>query len=190
MKTFAKIIGGLIVLNPDLALAAFNFDATQPSNSPFPDLSSAIKKVFEVGIVIAGVIFLILFLIAGISYLTGAGNDEVTGKAKKQMTDAIIGLILTLAAWAIANFVYGKLVGKDASTGGGGTVITPTGIPTSRPTLPVTASPSYLPTTAGTSTGSASPTSSSTPTSSPTPSLTDSPGTFSPTPTPPLPTAE
>jgi len=59
-------------------------------------------------IVAAGAIFVILLLVGGIQYLTGSGNEEATGKAKKMMIDAVIGLIIVLAAWAIGQWVLGR----------------------------------------------------------------------------------
>ena len=74
----------------------------------FKDFSATLGTVFEFVIGIAGAIFVILLLVGGIQYLTGAGNDEQTGKAKKLMIDSIIGLVIVLAAWAIGTFVLDK----------------------------------------------------------------------------------
>lgn len=129
------------VLWPLVALASshqFNIDAASPSNLPagFGNLDVAIPKIFDVAIVIAAIVFVITFLIGGIRYLSNAGNDEHTGKAKKLMVDAIIGLVLTLAAWAIANFVYTQLTGERfgqpvhlGTTGTATSSTSPTGTP-------------------------------------------------------------
>lgn len=71
----------------------------------FRDVPTAIGTIFNFVIVIAGTIFVILILVGGIQYLTSAGNEEGTGKAKRLLVDAIVGLILTLAAWAIGIFI-------------------------------------------------------------------------------------
>lgn len=111
------------VLLPNIAFAS-EFDINTVGGnikglpSAFKDLGTAIPKIYEVAIVIAAVVFVILFLIGGIRYLSNAGNEEATSKAKKLMVDGIIGLVLTLAAWALANFVYAQLTGREI---GGGT---------------------------------------------------------------------
>ena len=74
----------------------------------FRTLHSIITLIFNTIITISGVIFLIMLLIGGIQYLTGAGNEEATGKAKKLMIDAVVGLIIVLAAWAIGQWVLGR----------------------------------------------------------------------------------
>ena len=75
----------------------------------FWTLDSIITLIFNTIITISGVIFLIMLLIGGIQYLTGAGNEETTGKAKKMMIDAIVGLIIVLASWAIGTWILERL---------------------------------------------------------------------------------
>ncbi|KKP87829.1 MAG: hypothetical protein UR93_C0030G0002 [Berkelbacteria bacterium GW2011_GWA2_35_9] len=65
--------------------------------------------IFNTVISLSGAIFMIMLLVGGITYLTGAGNDEQTGKAKKIMIDATIGLILTLGAYGIGKMVIDQL---------------------------------------------------------------------------------
>ncbi|TSC93632.1 MAG: Uncharacterized protein CEN91_169 [Candidatus Berkelbacteria bacterium Licking1014_85] len=98
-----------------IAAEAAGFDKYNPLQGATPTipgkfgtLPSLIGFVFEFIIGISGAIFVILLLVGGIQYLTGAGNDEQTGKAKKLMIDSIIGLVIVLAAWAIGTFVLDK----------------------------------------------------------------------------------
>ena len=85
--------------------------ATRPSAVPegFASVENVVTLIFNTIITISGVIFLIMLLIGGIQYLTGAGNEEATGKAKKMMIDAIVGLIIVLASWAIGTWILGQL---------------------------------------------------------------------------------
>ncbi|MEK7461357.1 MAG: hypothetical protein AAB647_04065, partial [Patescibacteria group bacterium] len=70
-----------------------------------PDINTFVSKLYSFGISLAAVVFVIMFLIGGLQYLTTAGNEESTGKAKRLMVDAIIGLVLVLGAYAIAKFI-------------------------------------------------------------------------------------
>ena len=100
------------------ALAALNI-GTGPGNLVrFGDINQTIRTIFNVVIIFAGIIFVILFLVGGIQYLTAAGNEEQTGKAKRLLVDAIVGLVIVLASWAIANFVLNQL-GLNINPGGG-----------------------------------------------------------------------
>jgi hypothetical protein len=42
---------------------------------------------------------------AGILWMTAQGNDQKVEKAKQMITEAIVGLIIVVAAYAIAYFV-------------------------------------------------------------------------------------
>jgi len=46
-----------------------------------------------------------MLLVGGIMYLSGAGNEDQTGKAKKIMIDAVIGLFIVMSVYAISSFV-------------------------------------------------------------------------------------
>lgn len=98
-----------IFLYKDFSFAA-DLSETLPSVIPglppgFQNIPSVIATIFNFVIIVAGTIFIILFLIGGVQYLTSAGNEEGTTKAKRLLVDAIVGLILTLAAWAIGIFI-------------------------------------------------------------------------------------
>jgi predicted small integral membrane protein len=87
-----------------------------PLFSPFPtgwnipdNVCDWVTRIFQLVITVGVIIAVILFLIGGIQYLTAAGNEEATGKAKRLILDAVIGLILVLAAWAFATFLVNYL---------------------------------------------------------------------------------
>ena len=58
-----------------------------------------------------GVVFVCLVIYAGFLWMTASGNEEQISKAKKIMIGAIIGLIITLSAFAIYSFVMSALMG-------------------------------------------------------------------------------
>lgn len=65
-----------------------------------------------IGLVLSfiGVLFLLLMIFAGLSWMTAQGNSEKVTKAKDLMINAIIGLIIVLAAYAITAFVGDNLI--------------------------------------------------------------------------------
>lgn len=75
----------------------------------FGSLSKAVSTIFNVVIMVAGIAFVVLFLVGGIQYLTAAGNEEQSQKAKKLLLDAVVGLVLVLAAWAIGGWILTQL---------------------------------------------------------------------------------
>lgn len=79
--------------------------ATGLNNTTFASIPDTISLIFNTVITFSGVIFLFLLLFGGLTYLTAAGNEEGTTKAKKMMINAIVGLAITLAAWGIGTFI-------------------------------------------------------------------------------------
>jgi TRAP-type C4-dicarboxylate transport system permease small subunit len=57
-----------------------------------------------------GVIFLCLVIYGGFLWMTSNGKEEKVLKAKKTLTDAVIGLIIIVSAYGITAFVMNALV--------------------------------------------------------------------------------
>lgn len=57
---------------------------------------------------LVGLIFLILMVYAGYLWMTARGEEETIKKAQKIIISTIIGLVITLSAYAITTFVTGR----------------------------------------------------------------------------------
>ena len=73
-------------------------------------LSQIIGLVIQAFLGLLGVIFLIYMIYAGYSWMTAQGDEEKVTKAKDTIQRAVIGLIVTIGAYAITYFVIQKLV--------------------------------------------------------------------------------
>jgi len=73
-------------------------------------LSSKVGSVVGIVLSFVGVIFLILMIFAGLTWMTASGNQEKVTKAKDLMINAIIGLVIVMAAYAITSFVGNRLI--------------------------------------------------------------------------------
>lgn len=73
-------------------------------------LNTRIGSVIGIVLSFVGVIFLLLMIYAGISWMTASGNQEKVTKAKDLIINAIIGLIIVLAAYAITSFIGKRLL--------------------------------------------------------------------------------
>lgn len=78
------------------------------------DLADTIGTLISIALGLLGVVFLVLMLYAGFLWMTAGGNDEKVGKAKKLITQTVIGLVLTVAAYAISGFVVDAISGAFA----------------------------------------------------------------------------
>lgn len=53
-----------------------------------------------------GVIFFILILYGGFTWMTSGGNEQKILKAKRILTQAVIGIIIVISAYSITSFVF------------------------------------------------------------------------------------
>ena len=58
---------------------------------------------------LVGVIFLVLMIYGGITWMTASGNDKQVEKAKGTISRAAIGLIIVILAYAITFFVVNRI---------------------------------------------------------------------------------
>lgn len=80
-------------------------------------------NIIRIALGFLGIIAVVLIIYAGWLWMTADGQEEKIDKAKKILTGAVIGLVITLSAFAIASFILSRLIG--AVTGGDGTVCDP-----------------------------------------------------------------
>jgi len=73
-------------------------------------MSTIIGKVIAAFLSLLGVIFIVLIIWAGYNWMTAGGNEEKVNKAKAVLSRSIIGLAITLSAYAIWNFILFKLL--------------------------------------------------------------------------------
>ncbi|MFH1773025.1 MAG: hypothetical protein ABH818_01560 [Patescibacteria group bacterium] len=78
-------------------------------NTGITDPDSIIATVIKAVLSFLGVVFLILIIYAGFTWMTAGGDEEKINKAKDTIQRAIIGLIIILCSYAITIFIFGKL---------------------------------------------------------------------------------
>ena len=62
---------------------------------------------------IIAVIFFILIIIAGFRWMTAGGNEETVAKSKKIISNALLGILVIMFAYAITMFIFTALL-KDS----------------------------------------------------------------------------
>ena len=68
-------------------------------------LTSTLGTSINVALSLLGVIFIVIFIIAGYGWMTARGNEKDVEKATTSMKRAIIGLIIVLSSYAIWTFI-------------------------------------------------------------------------------------
>ncbi len=78
------------------------------------DLPTIIGNAIGAVLSLVGVIFLVLMVYGGISWMLAGGNEEKVGKAKNLIINSIIGIVIIFAAYAITYFVTDVLLEATA----------------------------------------------------------------------------
>jgi hypothetical protein len=122
MVSFKRIF--LILFLASFLLFIFSsFIFAQKTELEYPQVSGAetpttvktafpeyVKYLFNLAIIIAGLIAFASLVYGGFSYLTSAGNPTAIGDAKDRITSGILGLIILLASFIILTTINPQLV--------------------------------------------------------------------------------
>jgi hypothetical protein len=94
------------------SVPAFHSQITNPSGDATTQMALVDRIGGIVGLILSfvGIIFLVLTVYAGITWMTAQGNSAQVEKAKTLLINAIIGLIIITAAYSITMFIGGQLV--------------------------------------------------------------------------------
>ncbi len=69
-----------------------------------------IANIINIILSLLGVIFLAFTIYGGLIWMTAQGNEERVKKARELITESVIGVVIVLAAYAIAYFVLKNLM--------------------------------------------------------------------------------
>lgn len=73
------------------------------------ELPTIIGRVINVILGFLGIILLFYVLMAGFKWMTAGGNSKQTDEAKDMIKNAVIGMVIIVAGFAISNFVIKQL---------------------------------------------------------------------------------
>ena len=77
------------------------------ATKPLPEI---IGNIINALLGFLGIVFLVLLLYAGFIWMTAGGDKAKVEKAQSMIQQAVIGLVVITAAFAISSFVLGSLV--------------------------------------------------------------------------------
>ncbi|MBT5338508.1 hypothetical protein HN858_02815 [Candidatus Falkowbacteria bacterium] len=73
------------------------------------NLVEIVGNVVKIVLTLLGVVVLVIIIYAGFLWMTAGGNEDQVKKSKQWLINAVIGLALILAAYAISSFVVQNL---------------------------------------------------------------------------------
>ena len=84
-------------------------DCQAQKNGANTDLQGTVKNVLQIIIGLVGILSVVMIIFGGIQYTTSAGDAQKVTKAKNTILYAIIGLVISLLAFAIVTWVLGNV---------------------------------------------------------------------------------
>ena len=84
----------------------FGLDLAAETDLVQGDLIDIIVNVINALMGLLGLVAVIIIIYGGFLYLTSAGEEEKIKKAKKSMVSGVIGLVLVILSWVIAQFIF------------------------------------------------------------------------------------
>lgn len=79
-------------------------------------LADFIGKLISALLGTVGLVFLVLTIYAGILYMTAMGEGDKVKKAKNMLTQALLGLVIIIGAYALTSFVVNELTQASQAT--------------------------------------------------------------------------
>ncbi len=105
-----------LILLASLILSALFLPSTVFAASSIPEISSYTSDTLSIITVIAAAAAVFFLIRGGYLYITSVGKPEVLEDAKKTIRNALIGLVLVLAANGIISLLQGALVGDTGTS--------------------------------------------------------------------------
>lgn len=88
--------------------------------NPVSDLGSLLSLLLRIFFIIAGIFVLIYLFIGAFEVITSGGDKEKLSKAQNKITNAIVGIVLIVAAVAVFGIIAGEgILGIVENTPGG-----------------------------------------------------------------------
>jgi len=118
MQKFSKHLLAFAIISllvmPVFVMAQGNFGLNEVNNGLNNSLSAGdprtiVGRIINVILGFLGVIAVAIILLGGFKWMTAGGNEDKVSEAKKLLGAGVIGLVIILAAWAIATFVIDQI---------------------------------------------------------------------------------
>jgi glucose uptake protein GlcU len=105
----ATVVNTLLMTAHSLAAGEISTGASaaQPTGSA-TSLQANIRNITNTLMLVVGVISVIMIIIGGIRYTLSGGDENGVKSAKDTILYAVIGLVVSLLAYAIVNFVINR----------------------------------------------------------------------------------
>ncbi len=73
------------------------------------DPRELVGRIINLALGFLGLIAVVIILMGGFKWMTAGGNEDKVAEAKKLLGAGVIGLVIVLAAWALASWLIGAI---------------------------------------------------------------------------------
>lgn len=80
------------------------------------DIRVTVSRVIRAFMGLLGLVAVVIILLGGFKWMTAAGSEDKVAEAKKLIISGIIGLIIILSAYGIAEFVINAIITGQQGT--------------------------------------------------------------------------
>ncbi|MFA7087864.1 MAG: hypothetical protein WC146_00795 [Patescibacteria group bacterium] len=91
-------------------VGAFQEQTSQDSSYWNNFLPDKIGQIIGIALSFVGVLFFILMIYAGITWMIARGNEQKVAQAKDMIINSVIGIIIVFAAYAITSFIGTRIL--------------------------------------------------------------------------------
>lgn len=97
------------LLTPPEGMSSLTDEFTDSVDLPDSDPAALIAGMIRLVLSFLAIIFLVLIIMSGITWMTAGGDEEKVKKAKTTLQNAVIGLFIVFAAYTITYFIFTSL---------------------------------------------------------------------------------
>lgn len=114
IKNLKNRIQQAALIAPVLAADEIQLKSSTTDFTKLQDLtvSGIISGAISLVLIVVALVFFFILVIGGLKWVTSGGDEKKVGAARAQITNALIGLAIVFAAWAIMKLI-GTLFGID-----------------------------------------------------------------------------
>jgi len=92
-----RILAGLDVIEEPLGMGS-------------KDLRIVAAELINEAVALLGILSVVIVILSGFMWMLAGGDDEKVGKAKKTLVSGLIGLVLIIVSFSLANFIISSLL--------------------------------------------------------------------------------
>ena len=118
LAVFMLSVAVFVWLAPSvLAQASLGIEVGEGTGLGSADLKLIITRVIQIALGFLGIVAVALLIYGGYIWLTSQGNEEKISQAKRILVNAVVGLVIIIAAFSIVTYIISRL--QEATVPGG-----------------------------------------------------------------------